>query len=42
MTSLGLGIAAAVAIYTAYRTDNGARCLAFVILALCAIIGASQ
>lgn len=42
MTGLGLGIAAAAAIYAAYKTENGARALAFVFLAFCAIVGASQ
>jgi hypothetical protein len=40
--SLGLSAVAAVAIYVAYRADNGARCLSFMLLALFAIIGAAN
>ena len=42
MTGLGLGLAAAAAIYAAYNTKSSNRAIAFVVLAFFAIVGASQ
>lgn len=38
---IGLSIVAAASVYAAYKTENGARCLAFMTLAFFAILGAA-